>query len=115
MIIKKEGITRPFQYFAESLFFKIYTVIFLACLLPLITKAQERIVETINSNRSFYKGDASNLNTTGHIAVWKKYQFHIHGTLIILSTTYEIQNTYSLSLHTNKPCILCTGEKCCNA
>jgi beta-galactosidase len=71
MAIKKLGII-PLQHFGESLFFKVYAVIFSVGLLPAIAQAQERVAETINSNWSFHKGDTAGLNANAHNAAWEK-------------------------------------------
>ncbi len=72
MVVKKQEIIISIQHFNVSLFFKIYAVILLTCPLPITTKAQDRTVETINSNWTFYKGDTSNLENAAHNAVWEK-------------------------------------------
>lgn len=67
MVIKKEGIIIWLQHFAKLLFFK-YAFILLACTLTITSEAQNRIVETINSNWAFYKGDTSKLKNVS----WEK-------------------------------------------
>jgi beta-galactosidase len=64
MANKKQESFFPLSNPSKSLF-HFYSVIFFACLFPVITNAQERIIETINSNWSFYKGDTTAIKANG--------------------------------------------------
>ncbi|MEO6914917.1 MAG: sugar-binding domain-containing protein, partial [Chitinophagaceae bacterium] len=68
MVTTKQGLTVLLQRLARSLNSKVYTVFIFLSFFTTRTDAQQRIVETINSNWNFYKGDTTKINRS----VWEK-------------------------------------------